>query len=104
MNMIRCLKPGGVAVHTTEFNLSSDVDTIEYGGSVIWRRRDVEEIKDYFNGIGCNMEVSFYRTNNEANNYIDMPPFKGEWKPYHMNLVIDGYLSTSIAFVIRNKS
>ena len=104
MNMIKCLKPGGVAVHTTEFNLSSDVDTIEYGGSVIWRRRDVEEIKDYFNSMGCNMEVSYYRTDNEANNYIDLPPFKGECKPYHMNLVIDGYLSTSIALVIRNKS
>ena len=37
-----CLRPGGVAVHTTEFLVSSDVDTVEAGGTVFYRRRDVE--------------------------------------------------------------
>lgn len=102
-NMIGCLKPGGIAIHTTEFNLSSDEDTIEYGGNVIWRKKDIIEIQNYLINNGCSMDVSFQRENSEANSYIDMPPFEGEGKPYHMNLVIDGFSSTSIALVIRKE-
>jgi hypothetical protein len=36
-----CLKPGGVAVHTTEFNLWSDTRTLERGRSVVYRERDL---------------------------------------------------------------
>jgi hypothetical protein len=35
------LTAGGIAVHTTEFNVGSDTDTIEEGDSVIYRRRDI---------------------------------------------------------------
>lgn len=31
-NSLECLRPGGVAVHTTEYNLSSNLDTVEEGG------------------------------------------------------------------------
>src|SRR5262249_15427695 len=37
-NSLRVLRPGGVAVHTTEFNLSSDLDTIESRDLSIYRR------------------------------------------------------------------
>lgn len=36
-----CLKPGGIAVHTTETNVVSNTDTIETGGTVIFRRKDL---------------------------------------------------------------
>ncbi len=39
-----CLNPGGVAVHTTETNIVSNTDTIEAGGTVIFRRSDLVEL------------------------------------------------------------
>jgi hypothetical protein len=36
-----CLRPGGVAVHTTEYNVSSNEDTLMAGSAVIFRRRDL---------------------------------------------------------------
>ena len=40
-NSLKCLKPGGVAVHTTEFNLGSDLRTLARGPSVVYRERDL---------------------------------------------------------------
>lgn len=103
-NMLRCLRPGGVAVHTTEFNLSSDVDTIETGNSVLFRKKDIEEIKEYFLNLGCEMETSYFRSNAEENGQVDIFPFYSHGAPPHINLVIGGYASTSFAIVVRKPS
>lgn len=34
-NSLQCLKPGGIAVHTTEYNFSSNDDTITFGPTVL---------------------------------------------------------------------
>ena len=44
INQLKTLKPGGWAVHTTEYNVSSDVDTIERGGTVVFRKKDIERV------------------------------------------------------------
>ena len=41
---MRCLAPGGVAVHTTELNLTSDIRTIEERDTVILRERDLRRM------------------------------------------------------------
>ncbi|MFC7691392.1 tetratricopeptide repeat protein [Paeniroseomonas aquatica] len=38
------LRPGGVAVHTTDFNLSSDDATMETPGLSVFRRQDIEAL------------------------------------------------------------
>jgi hypothetical protein len=43
-NSIGTLKVGGIAVHTTEFNLSSDADTLESPNLSVYRRRDIEKL------------------------------------------------------------
>src|SRR5206468_7166259 len=43
-NQMACLRPGGIAVHTTEFNLSSNTKTIKRGTVVLFRRRDIEKV------------------------------------------------------------
>lgn len=35
LNSLRMLKPGGIAVHTKEFNVSSNFETIESGETVL---------------------------------------------------------------------
>ena len=39
-----CLRPGGVAVHTTEYLVSSNDATVEAGGTVFYRRRDIQAL------------------------------------------------------------
>ena len=99
-NMLSTLKSGGVAVHTTEFNLSSNEDTIKTGDSVIFRRRDLEEMRDWFVSQGHLMALSFGREKTEGNSYIDIPPFKSEFKPYHLTLVANGFIETSFGIVV----
>ena len=41
-NSLKCLKPGGIAVHTTEFNASSDQNTLTSGPTVLFRKKDLE--------------------------------------------------------------
>lgn len=40
----KLLRPGGVAVHTTEINLTSDEKTIESGNTVLYRRSDLKAL------------------------------------------------------------
>lgn len=98
--MLNVLKSGGVAVHTTEFNLSSDNTTIEYGDSVIYRRKDIEEMKKWFRKNGHYMETSYKRAKTEGNCYVDIGPFESEYKPYHLTLVANGYIETSFAIIV----
>src|SRR4030095_17235239 len=43
-NAMRCLAPGGIAVHTTEFNLTSNYQTLESRDLVIFRKHDIEHL------------------------------------------------------------
>lgn len=99
--MLKVLKPGGIAVHTTEFNLISNNDTVEEGNSVIFRRRDIEEMRDWFISNGHQMETSFVRGSEEGDLFVDIPPFKAE--PYHLNLQLDEYIATSFAIIVRKE-
>lgn len=42
---LRCLKPGGWAVHTTEVNVLSNRDTVVDGDTVIFRLKDLHELQ-----------------------------------------------------------
>lgn len=41
---LNCLKPGGVAVHTTEVNILSDTKTLKSGDTVIFRLKDLYQL------------------------------------------------------------
>lgn len=46
------LRPGGLALHTMGFNLSSDTHTWELPGLVLLRRRDIEELAERLASAG----------------------------------------------------
>ncbi len=97
-NMTRILKPGGVGIHTTEFNLWSNDDTVETGYNVIFRRKDIEELSEWCSRNGFDMPVSFKRGDvEEGDMFLDFPPF-GKGK-YHLALFV-GYASTSYGIVV----
>lgn len=99
-NMIKVLKPGGVAVHTTEFNLWSNDDTEKNGYSVIYRKKDLEEIAEWLKTQGCKMELSFKREPSNVNMFLPMPPYESDDMRDHLNLMVGGFASTSYGIVI----
>lgn len=100
INSISCLKKGGIAVHTTEFNLSSNYHTLETGPSVYFRKIDIELLEKKINEMGCFMYPINYNPGTEKlDQYIDLPPYK---KLPHLKL-LHMYITTSIGIIIEKK-
>jgi hypothetical protein len=56
VNAMDLLKPGSTAIHTTEFNLSSNDETLTSGSNDIYRRRDIEALDHRLRKIRCGLE------------------------------------------------
>ena len=95
------LKPGGIAVHTTEFNLSSLDQTLEDGNSVIYRRCDLASLEHRLRGIACAMEPldAFGGTAMEDIEF-DYAPFYQNGRQ-HVKLMLGGFVTTSVLLIIR---
>ena len=94
-----CLKPGGWAVHTTEFNVSSNTDTLCEGGTVLFRQRDLEGLADRLKALGHAIApFDFNPGLAPLDRYIDVPPFRTE---PHLKLALEGYATTSIGIIIQ---
>ena len=100
-NMMNTLKPGGIAIHTTEFNLSSDEDTIVDGESVIYRKKDVLEIAKWLKAQGHEIDLDFSLGKKEGDMFTDQPPYYQINPKYHLRLKIGDYDSTSIGLIIK---
>lgn len=100
-NQMKCLKPGGLAVHTTEYNLTSNEDTIDAHNLCLLRKRDIEQIADRvseFTGTSSQYALDFSLGDSEADTYIAKPPHD-EDEPYHLKLQVGNYVTTSILLV-----
>lgn len=98
------LKPGGIAVHTTEINLESNENTVEEGVSVIYRRKDLEEIQQWCEEMGYIMQLSFKRGDLvEGDMYVDFPPYTFDKSPYHICLFVGPYVTTSYGIIIKKQ-
>ena len=99
LKQMRCLKPGGMAVHTTEFNFGNNEQTIEYHNLVLFRQRDLEELERRVNAQGDHMwPLDLRRGDQEADLYVDPWPYEGA---AHLNLAIADHVSTSVLLVAR---
>lgn len=99
-NSVRLLKPGGVAVHTTELNLSSPDTTLDNDRScVIFRRKDIENIADELRKGGYKVEFLDFSPGNEPyDNWIDAPPYQDN---PHLKLKLGQIVTTSIGFIVK---
>ncbi|QJD85127.1 methyltransferase domain-containing protein [Cohnella herbarum] len=100
VNQMKCLKPGGVAVHTTEFNLSSDEDTLEAPILVIYRRRDIEAMVSELRQEGYRVTVDYTAGAGPYESFVDLPPYHN---PVHLRLKLGEYVSTSIGLIIEKE-
>lgn len=75
-NSVDTLRPGGIALHTTEFNYMSDGETVEEGGTVLFRRTDFEELAERLIARGCKVKtINFDVGDKPIDRYIDIPPY-----------------------------
>ncbi|HEY9210839.1 MAG TPA: glycosyltransferase [Methylotenera sp.] len=101
LNSARLLKPGGIAVHTTEYNISSNTKTLDNNPSfVIFRRCDIELLVKELTSEGYQVEpIDFSAGEDELERYVDLPPYVDE---PHLRLQLAGeYVSTSLGIIIR---
>jgi hypothetical protein len=95
------LKPGGVAVHTTEFNLSSNDDTIESGPTVLYRQCDMESLVQRLRDLGHDVQPFVIAPDSHFLDFhVDMPPYSDQ---PHLKLKFGSYVTTSVGVVIRKR-
>ncbi|WP_440225588.1 FkbM family methyltransferase [Dokdonella sp. MW10] len=76
--MMHCLKPGGVAVHTTEYNIGSNDATTSRGPTVIPRRRDLEALLERLEAEGHRVAPLDFDIGSEADDKVILhPPYEG---------------------------
>lgn len=92
-----CLRPGGVAVHTTELNLSSDTETMECPFMSLFRRSDFQRLADRLKARGHHVDLDFSQGDLVADNHVDLPPYSG---PYTLKIEWDRYVTTSFGLIV----
>ncbi len=95
-NQMRLVREGGVAVHTTECNLSSDSDTVSTGGTVLFRRRDLVELADRLTDAGYQIDLDLREGDTPADRHVDVPPFSD----VHLRTTLGEFVTTSVALVV----
>ncbi len=100
-NQLNTLKPGGWAVHTTEYNISSNDQTLDNNNTVIFRAKDIEHIVGILRKDGHLVEELDYSFGGLPEDfYVDLFPYKGDT---HLRLQIGEYVATSIGLIIQKK-
>ncbi len=104
-NTMNTLKPGGVSVHTTEFNFMNDAETIDNWVTILFQRRHFEEMARRLTAAGhLVLPLDFDVGNKPLDKFIDLPPFNHDWKfdqaeawrggNEHIKLLCDGFAVT----------
>ena len=103
----RCLRPGGIAVHTTEFNLDPG-PTIESGPTVLFQAQHFADLEARLAGDGVTMRPVAARQGDPfMDGYVDVPPYPdpaqvgSTLSVLHLRLLIGSFRSTSIGIAMR---
>jgi hypothetical protein len=94
----KVLRIGGVACHTSELNLSSNDNTLDSGATVLFRRRDVEELIDRLESRGHKVKrlpIEFGQSFIDL--LVDLPPYSSDLS---LRLKLAGFVTTSFGIVI----
>lgn len=96
---LECLRPGGWAVHTTEFNVLSNTKTSTGGDTVIFRAKDIHRLLRRLTAKGYRCEpVSFSFGNTPEDSRISMRPQFGN---DYSKIQVNGHLATQGVIIIQ---
>ncbi len=94
---VDCLVPGGVAVHTTEFNCSSDDDTLDHASTVLFRKRDLLALAERLRGRGHRIDLTFDLGDQPLDSHVDVAPYSAD---RHLKLQIERWVTTSFGLIV----
>lgn len=98
---VACLEPGGIAVHTTEFNLASNQDTLDSEGTAIYRRRDMEALADRLIKKGHRIwPLNFHPGEGPLDRHVDVPPYSSDT---HLKLAVAGHHCSSFGMIVQRR-
>lgn len=113
-NSLRTLAPGGVAVHTTEFNIRDDGPTIDNWPTVVFQRKHFEELVARLEAQGHIVApLDFSLGDKPLDRFVDLPPYHHDlpeaistWigAPAHLKLAYDGLVVTCIGLKVMKAS
>ncbi|MCT4634691.1 MAG: hypothetical protein N4A31_00385 [Rickettsiales bacterium] len=72
-NSLKTLKPGGVAVYTAEYNISSNEDTIDNQDTVLFRKHDIEKLVSRLRNLGYEISVNYNPGSGKLDQHITIP-------------------------------
>jgi len=95
---LETLRPGGIAVHTTEFNLTSDEATVDHQGTVLFRARDLRGLADRLTAAGHHVAPLDLKPGDAPlDRHLDLAPYRPE---PHLKLALEGFETTSVGFIV----
>ena len=110
-NALAVLKPGGLAVHTTEFNIAPRGPTIDHWPTVLFQRDHLLALAGRLAAAGHEVApFDFALGDRPMDRFIDLPPWShdmpAEWQgwhgtPAHLKIALDGFVSTCFGLVVR---
>ena len=99
INSMKTLKPGGVAVHTTEYNLYSNDKTIDVPGLCIFRKKDMLYLAEELERLGYRVEPFDWNIGHTVyDGFVDLPPYC--YKDLHLRFLLEKYPTTSIGIIV----
>ncbi|CAN5371992.1 hypothetical protein BH10PAT3_BH10PAT3_1590 [soil metagenome] len=96
---LKCLKPGGWAVHTTELNILSNNATVEGGSTVIFRLKDIYELQRKL--ISDGYKVSAFRLQFGKLLVDKRISIRPEFGNDYSKIQVMGHLATQIVLIIQ---
>jgi len=101
----RLLVPGGIAVHTTELELTRRDSTADYGHCAVYRLVDLHDLARRLAEVGCTSAFNFtVPMDTREDRWISLALVDGQSAPpdiAHLKLVIGDSVSTSFGLLIR---
>lgn len=100
---LETLRPGGLAVHTTEYNVSSNSLTLPRGSVVLYRRRDVMALAERLRRAGHELELNLHPGSGPIDRHVDRPPYYRR-AGHHLKLLVGPFAATSLGISIRKSA
>ena len=103
---MQCLKPGGIAAHTTEFNVERNDITINDEVMAVYRKRDIDDLVARCEAAGHKIIGLSYEQGEGIE--VDIQPFEGDYSLHgdrqHINMRLAHLVITPVLLVIEKAS
>lgn len=101
MESLGFLRPGGLAVHTTEMDLTPGDSAVDYGHCALYRPQDLRQFRQKVVEARYEMDLCLYVALDHPADRFVAPPYSVGKERFHLKLALHDSITTSFALVIR---